>query len=381
MTLRVVFGPTNVADQGPALAEAMRRAGVDATTYASVLHPFFPLADVQAAGSTRADALRAARQFYRLALQHDVVHLQSNGILPPVNQQLPPRIEAAYLRLAMAPIRRLRQEGRLIAITFHGSDIRPVAEIRERWHDAEAVLALPSHDAGLRARRIRYSRALARQADLLFVTTPDLLPLLPKAVLAPVVPSRAFSAMLLRAQPQPPPRPGGLLRVLHAPSNPTIKGSPHVTAGVARARELGASVELRTISGQGVDVVVAAMLDSDIVVDQLNFGWYSAVAVEAMSLGRPAVARTDPHYRWLFDSATRGAFADLGPIHSDAESLARVLSGLAALPDRQWQELVVKARRTYEQVHRPDAVARLVLDRYQEALAAARAPGGPIPST
>lgn len=366
MSLRVIFGPTNVADQGPALAEALQRLGVATTTYASVRHPLHPAADIQEAGTSRLRSLAAARRFFRLAGDYDVVHLQSSAFLPHLSRPVPASAESAYLRAVASMIRALRRRGKTVAVTFHGSEVRPTEEIAQRWAAPAEVLSLRSHEPGARARRIRYSLAIARACDLVFVTTPDLLPLVPGALLSPVVPSRAFSHALASAQvdrPAPRHRP---LRVLHAPSKPEIKGTRLIEEAIRRAQASGVPLDYRLVSGAPVAEVVERVLASDVVVDQLNSGWYGAVAVETMALGRPAIARIHPDYAALFSAATNGTADGLGPIHADAASLDIVLRELHEADEATWEALRAKARQTYLRIHDPAIVAEQVLSRYLE---------------
>ena len=84
--------------------------------------------------------------------------------------------------------------------------------------------------------------------------------------------------------------------VVHAPSSRRRKGTDHV---VAACEDL--DVELRIVEGLHHDEAFERYRDADIVVDQLNAGWYGLFAIECMALGKPvvtflhdeAVARTE----------------------------------------------------------------------------------------
>jgi hypothetical protein len=371
VALRVLFGPGNIADQGPAIARALRPLGVHADTFAAAPHAFYPPADLQHSYTSRPGKVFAARAFLSAARRYDVIHLQSTAFLPPFPVLVPAPVEQAYIAAGTRLIERLQLKGKRVAITFHGSDVRPVSEIAAHWDHADEILALDSHGAALREQRIRYSLALGDACDLVCVTTPDLLPHVPDAHLTPVVPSRAFSDALGRLAPgeRTPRREPGALRVLHAPSNRTIKGSAYVVTAVEAARRRGLPVDLVLLSGLPTARVVEGMLASDVVVDQVNFGWYSAVAVESMALGRPAIARIDPYYASLFTGALEYSGSRNGmPVDSDSERLGETLEGLFDMGNEAWHDLSMRAISTYESIHRPERVARQLLEHYEDSL-------------
>src|SRR5262249_35591321 len=66
--------------------------------------------------------------------------------------------------------------------------------------------------------------------------------------------------------------------VVHAPSNRTRKGTEHV---IAACEQL--DVDLRIVEGMHHDEARKLYASADIVVDQLNAGWYGLFAIEAMA--------------------------------------------------------------------------------------------------
>ena len=72
------------------------------------------------------------------------------------------------------------------------------------------------------------------------------------------------------------------------------KGTDHVLETCE-----GLDVELRIVEGLHHDDALARYRDADIVVDQLNAGWYGLFAIECMALGKPVVT-------YLHDEAVRG---------------------------------------------------------------------------
>ena len=84
--------------------------------------------------------------------------------------------------------------------------------------------------------------------------------------------------------------------ILHAPSSRRRKGTEEVIAACA-----GLDADLLLVEGLHHDEAFERYREADIVVDQLNAGWYGLFAIECMALGKPvvtflhdeAVARTE----------------------------------------------------------------------------------------
>jgi hypothetical protein len=90
--------------------------------------------------------------------------------------------------------------------------------------------------------------------------------------------------------PPPPPAPGTLVRVLHSPSHPETKGTPHIRAVIAALQSRGVPIDYVEISGRPNAEVLQEIERADLVVDQA----YSDVpmaglATEAAAFGRPSV--------------------------------------------------------------------------------------------
>ncbi len=119
-------------------------------------------------------------------------------------------------------------------------------------------------------------------------------------------------------------------------------------------------VDLKIVEGLHHDEARRLYEDADIVVDQLNAGWYGLFAIEAMALGKPVVT-------FLHDEAverTEAAFDTTVPIVSaTAETLADRLRPL--VEDASERRRIGAASRAYvEQVHDIERVADRLLDIY-----------------
>lgn len=157
----------------------------------------------------------------------------------------------------------LRRLGKTVVLSFHGTDARPAY-----LSPARQPLGPPNGERLARqARRTRaHVRRLEQGADHVichptcgqFLTRPMVLSV---AIGLPFRAERAPSHRL-------PPRPGERLRVLHAPSNPMIKGTDRIRDAVEAVRSRGHDLDFIEISGQPHSIVLQELQRSDLVVDQ-----------------------------------------------------------------------------------------------------------------
>src|SRR6185312_11332038 len=229
MTLRVTHCPVNTAGVPWQNVLAQRRKGVDARLVVFERYKLHPEADwsLERGGNFLGRQLKQAAAMARLLPDTDVFHFYFGLTLIPKSLQFP----------------LLRAAGKRSVMHFLGSDIRgkPPAELS--WAKRAGARIVGSYDA------IRW--------------VPD------AEVVPPGIDLRDYT-------PTPPsdnPRPV----VLHAPSSRRRKGTEHV---IAACEQL--PVELEIVEGLHHDEARRRYERADIVVDQLNAGWYGLFAIEAM---------------------------------------------------------------------------------------------------
>jgi glycosyltransferase involved in cell wall biosynthesis len=288
--------------------QALRRRGVDARLVVFKTQPFRPTEYDwnlnRPNGFVRAQ-LAQARAFAKLLPRTDVFHFYFGLTLLPRRLQFPA----------------LRATGRKSVFHFLGSDIRGKTPEQLDYAGAADARVVGSYDA------IRW--------------VPD----------AEVIPP----GLDLSRYPVSPGRGGVRPLVVHAPSNRERKGTAHVEEACARL-----PVDLEVIHGLPHEQAVEIYRRADIVVDQLNAGWYGLFAIEAMALGKPVVT-------FLHDEAVRRteeAFGVEVPIvNATAKTLEGELRALVDSPDRRRRR--GEASRAYvEAVHDDERVADRLLDLY-----------------
>jgi glycosyltransferase involved in cell wall biosynthesis len=305
--LRVTHCPVNTAGIPWTNVQALRARGVDAQLVVFNRYRLHPEADLdlgRSGGFVRRQ-LTQARAFARLAPRTDVFHFYFGLTLLPKSIQFP----------------LLRALGKKSVVHFLGSDIRgrPPAELA--WAERAGARVVGSYDA------IRW--------------VPD------AQVIPPGIDLSAIEPAIPSAHERP--------LVVHAPSSRARKGTDHVVAACAEL-----DVDLEIVEDLDHREAFERYRRADIVVDQLNAGWYGVFAIEAMALGKPVV--TFLHAEAV--RRTEAAFEVEVPIVSATkETLVAALRPLAASPEERLR--VGAASRAYaEQVHDVDRVADRLLALY-----------------
>jgi len=307
--LRVTLCPVNTAGVPWTNTQALRRRGVDARLVVFERYKLHPEADWSLNAPSNSLLLsRQARQWTALARllpRTDVFHFHFGLTLVPQSLQFPI----------------LRAARKKSVMHYLGSDIR-----------------------GKTPEQLAYGR----KADAQVIGSYDAIRWVPEAEVIPP------GVDLARIQPAPPSHRARPL-IVHAPSSRRRKGSEHVIAALE-----GLDADLELVEGLHHDEAFERYRAADIVVDQLNAGWYGLFAIEAMALGKPVVT-------FLHDEAVRRteeAFATHVPIVSaTAATLREALRPLVADAGRR-RELGAASRAYVERVHDLEHVTNRLLDLY-----------------
>ncbi len=305
--LRVTHCPVNTAGVPWTNVQALRRRGVDARLVVferGVLHPEADESLDRHGGLVYRQATQW-RALARLIPRTDVFHFYFGLTLVPRSVQFPI----------------LAVMGKKSVFHYLGSDIRGKTPDELAYGKRAGAEIVGSYDA---IRWVPDAHVIPPGIDL--------------SRIAPVPPSD-------RARPV----------IVHAPSSREKKGTEQV---IAACETLDA--DLQIVEGLHHDEAFALYRDADIVVDQLNAGWYGLFAIECMALGKPVVT-------FLHDEAVRRteeAFGTEVPLVSaTAETLRERLRPLVA--DAAERRHVGAASRAYvERVHDVEQIADRLLDVY-----------------
>ena len=304
---RVTHCPVNTAGVPWQNVLARRRKGVDARLVVFERYKLHPEADesLDRQGGLARQQLTQWRAFTRLLRDTDVFHFYFGLTLVPKSLQF--------------PLLRAKRKGSVMH--FLGSDIRGKS---------------PSE------------LAFGRKAGAQVVGSYDAIRWVPEAEM---IPPGIDVSSIEPAYPTDRSRPV----ILHAPSSRRRKGTEHVLEACA-----GLDADLVLVEGLRHDEAFERYREADIVVDQLNAGWYGLFAIECMALGKPVVT-------FLHDEAVRRTESELATtvplVSATKETLRARLEPLVASASERRR--IGEASRAYvEQVHDIARVADRLLALY-----------------
>jgi glycosyltransferase involved in cell wall biosynthesis len=305
--LRVVHCPVNTAGVPWANVDALRRRGIDAKLVVFNRYRLHPEADwsLERRGSLLRRQATQWRALLQLLPRTDVFHFYFGLTLVPRSVQFPI----------------LRALGKKSVMHYLGSDIRGKAPRELAFGKKAGAQVVGSYDA------IRW---------------------VPEAeVIPPGIDVRAI-------EPSPPSDRSRPL-ILHAPSSRRRKGTDDVIAACE-----GLDADLVLVEGLHHAEAFERYRDADIVVDQLNAGWYGVLAIECMALGKPVVS-------FLHDEAVERSEEALGArvpiVRATKDELRGRLEQLVASASER-RRIGAESRAYVERVHDLERVADRLLALY-----------------
>lgn len=309
---RVLIGPVNYAGQGYRWARALETTGrVSARNYVHSENNVLQYdADYRVSWRT-AEHSRPWQRSMLSAIGDDFTHVLIEACFPILGGMHSGDVRK-QVDLMLA-------RGAKVAIVGHGTDVRlPSTHMAaSRWsyfHDdiwVPSALLEPSVAANL--------KLIADLALPTFVSTAGLLVDLPAAHFLAVVvqPDKWATERTVLDRPT--------LRVVHAPTNPNLKGTPSLTP-VVRKLEAEGLIEYRELRGIPNDEMPAVFADADVVLDQFRTGDYGVGACETMAAGRIVLAHVTDQVRQAV--AERAGMA-LPVVETTLDTLESVLRDIA----------------------------------------------------
>jgi hypothetical protein len=377
--MRVLHGPVNVGNQPWALSRAERRLGIESDLIVNYNTWLDYRADRVLGGYGDRSAATLSRRIrfgMSAPFRYDVLHFYF-GRSYLFFEDRGGRLSRLAALLA-ADLRLARRLGKKVVMTLQGCDARIASASHERnaWTMcAEGrCSAYQSCIGGYDAQRRRMIANLLPHCDRVFYLNPELGHELPgDAVFLPYASCDidAFEVAL--------PRPVGRPRIVHAPSNTGIKGTPMIL-GALEALRGRFDFELILVENKPHAEALRIYAGADIAIDQILAGWYGGFAVEMMASGKPvACAIRDKDLQFVPE--TMRSQLPLLRLRPDrvVDDLAVILSSQA-----QWPEQGRQARRFVERWHDPVAIARAMIACYRDEASRfdlAAAGDRPVPST
>lgn len=273
--MKILHAPLNIANDGFSLVMALRELGHDAQLATIANNKFVEPGTIDltfANYGTLQRQLKKIRFVKEEMPAFDVVHFHAGRSI----------LDYGEGRFSLLDLKMAHDNGQVVAATFHGCEVRDLQEGGCPWPCDNPVCKQGN-------KRARLQKFLT-YADLLYVTTPDLLPAVPGAKLLPQSVSNLEKSTVIPPQTELP------LRVVHAPSARATKGTDAIEAVMKKLVDEGLAFDFSIVENVTHQEALEAFSRADIVIDHVQIGWYGVVSVEASAMGKPVVVRFDDEY-------------------------------------------------------------------------------------
>ncbi|MGM7672157.1 hypothetical protein [Microbacterium sp. A93] len=219
----------------------------------------------------------------------------------------------------------LRSRGLCVALCSHGTDLRLPS--RHAQIDEWSPFRDPTLDQNwvraLEARTLRNRRMGESLGLPLFVTTPELLLDWPSARWLPVI----VESERWRTENEPLRRKVPI--VLHAPTNPLVKGTTLIEPVLERMAAEGL-LDYQRIIKVPASEMPERFAAADIVLDQFAIGSYGTTSIEAMAAGRLVIAHLHDQVREHIRTVTG---REVPIVEATPATLEHVLRDIIARPE------------------------------------------------
>jgi glycosyltransferase involved in cell wall biosynthesis len=345
MKLRIFHGPVNIAGIGRHLADWQREQGVIADSFSLfdskiVERAHFEFRLFEYGWLTR-KLLWVAVAALAL-LRYNVFHFYFGDSLLRHNLDLP----------------LLKLFGKKVVMTYCGSDIRLI-EIEATRNPYATLLKIGLDDPRFdppKKRQMRWHRLWVDKVIAPRNLYASACAVYPKAEvekdiwLHNTMDLRAYTPLAFEAKDVP--------LLVHAPSEPGIKGTEYVIAAIEELRRRGMCFDFLLLEGRPHAEVQRILRDeADIVLDQFLLGGFGSFAVEGMYYGKPVVG-------YLIESVRAEHYPDCPIVNATINDLADKLAWLIANP-KDRERLGREGREFVERHFDRDKVGHQVMELYR----------------
>lgn len=375
--MKVLHGPVNVGNQPWVLSRSERALGVASdvvVNYNTWLGYSFDLCLSPLARKYPWHAARRLLFGLSAPFRYDILHYYF-GLSYLCWNDYGLRNPLWFMDLRLA-----HRLGRKVFMTLQGCDVRLSDESAKRnritpCHEGNCQAA-PTCRSVLDAQRRYLITEILPLVDKVFVLNPELANYVPGAQFMP------YASVDIEAFQPAWPKTSGPVVIVHAPSDPTIKGSHYIIAAVERLKSRF-PIEFIQIKGIPHEEAVKIYRNADLVIDQVLTGWYGGFAVEAMAMGKPVACYLR---REDFAFIPKQMADELPLLDVNPSTLESDLAAILAQRER-WPEWGRKSRDFVMRWHHPQRIARAMVSAYrhpESAFALERsdaAAGRPLPNS
>jgi len=363
--MKVLHGPVNVGNQPWALSRAERRLGITSDlVIRSGTWLNYPADRTLSRDGSGFFEIAARSVLFGLGVpwKYDVLHFYfGQTFLSPGRSYFKNSFLDRIFNIGSTiDLRIARRLGRKRFMTLQGCDARLAGEGNSRndWTmcATDRCSLYRTCIEVLDARRRYTIGKVLPFFDRVFYLNPELGHVVPEGQFLPYasVEIEKFDVKL--------PSPEGRPRIVHAPSDGSIKGTPIILDALEQLKGRY-DFDLILVEKKTHDEALALYRSADIAIDQVLAGWYGGFAVEMMAMGKPVACYIREQDMKFVPEAMRD---DMPILQINP---GRLVDDLAAILDRrsEWQDVGKRSRRYVERWHNPDRIAQAMLDAYRSS--------------
>lgn len=250
--------------------------------------------------------------------------------------------------------------GKKVLMTMQGCDLRIAADTERRYeisacHSKKCPqyhVCKSSYDA----QRKWLIKNIFPYADHIFYLNPDLGYYLDskKSSFLP------YASVLVEEFKVYPVNTSEKIKVFHAPSVPALKGTPEILRSIKKLQEKY-DMELVIIENLPYAEAIKRYHEADLVIDQINVGWYGAFAVEVMAMGKPvACYLREEDFKFLPPNFA----ADLPLYNLNPRDLTSSIEKIL-LDRKNWSARGLQSRKFVEKWHDPRKIQSFMQEFYE----------------
>ncbi len=275
--MKILHLPTTVGGNPVGLSIAERKIGLEsyclnvvrsksAIKYDSDLDP--KLHSLYKLGlSGQAISLFATFLYYRT--KFDIFHFNAGHTLLDYYP-----LDLHYLDLPFYP------KNKKLIMTFNGSDVR---QYIDEYREQSDLYNIPSANL----KKQKRVKIIDEYCDKILAVNPDLLKFLPERTI--FVPYTIAKWDSLGHVGCPKVNSSKEIRIVHAPSNRELKGTKYILEAITKLQKEFSFLKFILVENTSYTDALEIYKTADLVIDQLILGWYGALSVEVMKMGKPVM--------------------------------------------------------------------------------------------
>jgi len=346
--MRVLHAPCNVGNQPWTLSRAERALGLKSELVINYGTKFeYPADRVLGQPGRREMNFQSARTTAAAGAPYDYDAFHYNfGRSLSVWDDMPDLSPEPFKDLKTA-----KKLGKTVVMTLQGCDVRLAAESNAaNTHTPCNTGACPAYQICLDTlddQRRQLITEILPLCDRVFYLNPELGHFVPNGEFLPYA-NVDINAIQPRKDRQVRKRP----RIVHAPSQDGIKGTPRILKALESAAERH-DFELVLVQNKTHAEAMELYRDADLAIDQALAGWYGGVAVELMAMGVPVMSYIRDEDLGFIDPEMK---ADLPILRLDPDHIDRDIDAAFARRE-EWNRIGEASRHFVEKWHNPATVA------------------------